>query len=184
VVVSAIDHSGIDELRTTLDDVLAQSPSPPSSGRVRFWVDRVFTRTGAGTVVTGTLASGTIPVGAGDDEQPGLDAECGDGVAVVVGLGTPPLVGGHDEQDDRRRSQAGQHVRDEPLVTGDVDESHIGAGRQCRPGEAEVDGQAAASFLLPPVRFDAGQSPHQCGLAVVHVSGGGDHVFHEQYIMR
>ncbi|MEY1673871.1 selenocysteine-specific translation elongation factor [Gordonia sp. ABKF26] len=63
VVVSAIDHSGIDELRTTLDDVLAQSPSPPSSGRVRFWVDRVFTRTGAGTVVTGTLASGTISVG-------------------------------------------------------------------------------------------------------------------------
>lgn len=63
VVVSAPHLIGIDELRATLDDVLAQSPSPPTSGRVRFWIDRVFTRTGAGTVVTGTLASGTITVG-------------------------------------------------------------------------------------------------------------------------
>ena len=63
VVVSAPDRVGIDELRTRLDAVLAGMSSPSTSGRVRFWIDRVFTRTGAGTVVTGTLAAGTIAVG-------------------------------------------------------------------------------------------------------------------------
>ncbi|GAB85524.1 selenocysteine-specific translation elongation factor [Gordonia rubripertincta] len=63
VVVSALEGRGLDELRTTLDAVLARTPRPPTSGRVRFWIDRSFTRTGAGTVVTGTLAAGTIGVG-------------------------------------------------------------------------------------------------------------------------
>lgn len=63
VVVSAPDRVGIDELRTRLDAVLAGTSPPSTSGRVRFWIDRVFTRTGAGTVVTGTLAAGTIAVG-------------------------------------------------------------------------------------------------------------------------
>ncbi len=30
---------------------------------MRFWVDRSFSVTGAGTVVTGTLAAGTVAVG-------------------------------------------------------------------------------------------------------------------------
>ena len=63
VVVSAPDRVGIDELRTRLDAVLAGTSPPSTSGRVRFWIDRVFTRTGAGTVVTGTLAAGTIARG-------------------------------------------------------------------------------------------------------------------------
>lgn len=63
VVVSAPDRVGIDELRTRLDAVLAGTSPPSTSGRVRFWIDRVFTRTGAGTVVTGTLSAGTISVG-------------------------------------------------------------------------------------------------------------------------
>ncbi|GAC01449.1 selenocysteine-specific elongation factor [Gordonia namibiensis NBRC 108229] len=63
VVVSAPEGRGLDELRTTLDAVLAWTPRPPTSGRVRFWIDRAFTRTGAGTVVTGTLAAGAIGVG-------------------------------------------------------------------------------------------------------------------------
>jgi selenocysteine-specific elongation factor len=38
-------------------------PEPDRSADVRLWVDRSFTVRGAGTVVTGTLASGTIRVG-------------------------------------------------------------------------------------------------------------------------
>ncbi|WP_439030072.1 selenocysteine-specific translation elongation factor [Gordonia terrae] len=63
VAVSAPDGVGLDELRSALDTVLAEVPRPSTTGRIRFWIDRVFTRTGAGTVVTGTLASGTITVG-------------------------------------------------------------------------------------------------------------------------
>ena len=63
VVVSAIDGTGLPELRATLDDVLAGVPAPVTTGRVRLWVDRSFTITGSGTVVTGTLAAGTLTQG-------------------------------------------------------------------------------------------------------------------------
>lgn len=63
VAVSAVDGSGLSELRTALDDVLAAVPAPSTTARVRLWVDRSFTITGAGTVVTGTLAAGTIADG-------------------------------------------------------------------------------------------------------------------------
>ncbi|MDQ0756624.1 selenocysteine-specific translation elongation factor [Arthrobacter sp. B3I4] len=63
VAVSAIEGTGLAELRTTLDDVLAAVPSPATTGRVRLWVDRSFTIKGSGTVVTGTLAAGTLSQG-------------------------------------------------------------------------------------------------------------------------
>lgn len=63
VAVSAIDGTGLDELRAALDDVLAGVPAPILTGRVRLWVDRSFTITGSGTVVTGTLAAGTLARG-------------------------------------------------------------------------------------------------------------------------
>lgn len=63
VVVSAIDGTGLTDLRATLDNVLAQMPSPTVTGRLRLWVDRSFTVRGAGTVVTGTLGAGTITQG-------------------------------------------------------------------------------------------------------------------------
>lgn len=63
VVVSAVEGTGLTELRATLDRVLEQLPAPETTARVRLWVDRCFTITGAGTVVTGTLAAGTVARG-------------------------------------------------------------------------------------------------------------------------
>ncbi|WP_019970440.1 selenocysteine-specific translation elongation factor [Mycobacterium sp. 141] len=63
VAVSAVDGTGLSELRTTLDGVLGALPDPAPTARVRLWVDRSFTITGAGTVVTGTLAAGTLAEG-------------------------------------------------------------------------------------------------------------------------
>jgi selenocysteine-specific elongation factor len=63
VAVSAIDGTGLADLRAALDDVLARVPAPTITGRVRLWVDRSFTITGSGTVVTGTLAAGTLAQG-------------------------------------------------------------------------------------------------------------------------
>jgi len=65
VVVSAVDGTGIDQLRGTLDDVLGGVAAPSAEARVRLWVDRSFTITGAGTVVTGTLAAGSVSRGDG-----------------------------------------------------------------------------------------------------------------------
>ncbi len=63
VILSAVDGTGLTELRATLDRVLGQLPAPERTARVRLWVDRSFTITGAGTVVTGTLAAGTVARG-------------------------------------------------------------------------------------------------------------------------
>jgi selenocysteine-specific elongation factor len=63
VTVSAVDGAGLAELRVALDDVLSRVPAATATGRLRLWVDRCFTITGAGTVVTGTLAAGTVALG-------------------------------------------------------------------------------------------------------------------------
>ncbi|WP_309126201.1 selenocysteine-specific translation elongation factor [Kocuria sp.] len=62
VAVSALEGTGLAQLRAALDDVLARAPAP-SSERLRLWVDRSFTITGSGTVVTGTLAAGSLVQG-------------------------------------------------------------------------------------------------------------------------
>ena len=65
VEVDAPSGVGLDDLRAAIDGVLADTPTAPDRGRPRLWIDRSFAPAGAGTVVTGTLAGGTIAV---DDE--------------------------------------------------------------------------------------------------------------------
>ncbi|MGH9024460.1 MAG: selenocysteine-specific translation elongation factor, partial [Acidimicrobiia bacterium] len=64
--ICAVDSKtgrGLPELRESLDSLLAITPEAPDRGRPRLWVDRVFAARGSGTVVTGTLAGGTLAVG-------------------------------------------------------------------------------------------------------------------------
>jgi selenocysteine-specific elongation factor len=62
VVVSAVDGTGLDDLRHELDAAVAGA-TPPDLERPRLWIDRAFTISGAGTVVTGTLTGGALRVG-------------------------------------------------------------------------------------------------------------------------
>jgi len=61
--VSAWSGAGIDQLVIALQEVLAQHPHRPDLGRPRLHVDRVFTLSGFGTIVTGTLIDGQLSVG-------------------------------------------------------------------------------------------------------------------------
>ncbi len=63
VPVSAHTGHGLDALRAALATLGEALPTPVTTGRVRLWVDRVFTLKGPGTVATGTLESGRIAVG-------------------------------------------------------------------------------------------------------------------------
>ncbi len=63
VSVSATTGQGMPELRTALAGLVDALPAPDTASDVRLWVDRAFTVRGAGTVVTGTLAAGTLRVG-------------------------------------------------------------------------------------------------------------------------
>jgi len=63
VGVSATTGVGLDNLRRLIGEVLDAAPAPVDRGRPRLWVDRSFSIRGAGTVVTGTLAEGTLHAG-------------------------------------------------------------------------------------------------------------------------
>ncbi len=61
--VSARANEGIKELISTLQLLLENKPARPDLNRPRLPIDRVFTISGFGTVVTGTLSDGHIAVG-------------------------------------------------------------------------------------------------------------------------
>ena len=61
--VSAYTGAGLDELKVVIDDILDQTEARRDLGRPRLPVDRCFSITGFGTVVTGTLIDGAFAVG-------------------------------------------------------------------------------------------------------------------------
>ncbi|MBT4125144.1 MAG: selenocysteine-specific translation elongation factor [Chloroflexi bacterium] len=63
VAVSAENGEGLDELRSTLDKLISELPAHQSTGNPRLPVDRSFTISGFGAVVTGTLADGSLKTG-------------------------------------------------------------------------------------------------------------------------
>ncbi len=63
VAVSGVRGDGLERLRAALDRLLSALPAADPAAPVRFWIDRVFSVKGSGTVVTGTLGAGTLRVG-------------------------------------------------------------------------------------------------------------------------
>lgn len=61
--VSAHTKTGIDLLIHTLQELLATVDPKPDFGRARLPIDRVFSITGFGTIVTGTLLDGILEIG-------------------------------------------------------------------------------------------------------------------------
>jgi selenocysteine-specific elongation factor len=124
VAVSARTGEGLEALRAVLDRVAAQLRSrADDGGAARLHIDRVFTIRGAGTVVTGTLWSGSI--GQGDE-------------VVVLPSRRRARVRGvqvHDVAADR--AVAGQRVAVNltGLAVGDIDRGDVlaSAGADLRP---------------------------------------------------
>jgi len=63
VSVSAVTGQGLDELKLTIEKVLKTTRPRGDIGKPRLPIDRVFTISGSGTVVTGTLVDGSFTVG-------------------------------------------------------------------------------------------------------------------------
>ena len=71
VPVSPLRNIGLDELRRSMTELLAPLAPAAAAGTPRLAVDRTFTMTGAGTVVTGTLAGGALQRGQEVEVWPG-----------------------------------------------------------------------------------------------------------------
>jgi selenocysteine-specific elongation factor len=63
VAVSAATGEGVDDLRQKLFDISRTIGARAALGRFRLAVDRSFTLTGIGTIVTGTVLSGAVSMG-------------------------------------------------------------------------------------------------------------------------
>ena len=63
VRVSAKTKTGLDELLSNLQNILHERPARPDLNRPRLPVDRVFTMSGFGTIITGTLSDGHLSTG-------------------------------------------------------------------------------------------------------------------------
>ncbi|MGE5589821.1 MAG: selenocysteine-specific translation elongation factor [Bacillota bacterium] len=134
VAVSSVTGQGLGELTRLLDDLLQETEPRDASGVPRLPIDRVFTRTGFGTVVTGTLVSGAIRA---EDRL------------EVLPRGLPVRVRGlqvHGEAVER--AEAGQRVavnltgvEKEDLARGDV---------LAAPGLLQPTQALAGSFYLLP----------------------------------
>ena len=107
----------------------------------------------------------------GDDGEPAVDSQQVDDRQVLAGLRHHRLVGGDYEQCEVYAADSGQHVVDEPLVAGNVDDADLVAAGQAHPGEAQVDGHAPLLLLAETVGVDPGQCLNKGGLAVVDVPG-------------
>ncbi len=69
--VSALTGDGIEELRNRIDHAIDDLPPIPDQGRPRMPIDRSFSISGFGAVVTGTLLDGELTVGDAVVVEPG-----------------------------------------------------------------------------------------------------------------
>jgi selenocysteine-specific elongation factor len=111
VAASSRTGEGLDAVRGALLDLAARSAPRPATGAARLPIDRVFTMKGFGTVVTGTLVSGTIRQDAELEMLPGGRRTKVRGVQV------------HGEK--REEASAGQRVA---VNLGGVDTSEVNRG--------------------------------------------------------
>jgi hypothetical protein len=96
-----------------------------------------------------------IGLGEGDDAL--SDAEEAADIEMLARLGLDGFIGRHDEQDEIYSGDAGEHVLDEALMAGNIDEAEPQRGRELQVGEADIDGDAAALLLFEAVGVDAGE---------------------------
>ena len=94
VAVSAVTGAGPGRsCVAALDRLAGGLPVPDPGGPVRLWVDRAFSMTGSGTVVTGTLPAGTVHRGDELLRDPGHAARCGSAASRRSARARPPRTG-------------------------------------------------------------------------------------------
>jgi selenocysteine-specific elongation factor len=134
VPVSARAGTGLDDLRGALEGLFDEVPARPPSGIARLPVDRSFVLRGFGTVVTGTLASGSLREG--------------EEVAIMPGERRARIRG--LQVHHRRVEEARSGQRTAVNLQG-LDRDEVPRGSTvCRPGSLQTTTRIWASIRLLP----------------------------------
>jgi selenocysteine-specific elongation factor len=134
VEVSATARRGLDELLVALGRVLGDAPARRDVGRPRLPVDRSFTMSGFGTVVTGTLLDGSLAVG--------------DEIAVVPGELRARVRGLQTHRRSLDIAQPGSRVA--ANLSG-IDKESVSRGMVlARPGSLQTTNLLAVHLALLP----------------------------------
>jgi len=71
IETSVVEKIGIDDVKQQIIEMGSTIPSKENTGLFRMHIDRTFSKTGFGTVVTGTVSSGSVSVGETVEILPG-----------------------------------------------------------------------------------------------------------------
>ena len=98
---------------------------------------------------------------------------------MLASLRLNSFISGDDKQDEIDAAYSGEHVPDEALVAGDIDEAEAKSVatiscRKLQVREANVDGDAAPLFFFESVSVDPSQGADEGRLAMIDVSSGAD----------
>jgi selenocysteine-specific elongation factor len=154
VPVDVLAGEGVDDLRQALDRLVGATPPAIDRGRPRLWVDRAFTIRGAGTVVTGTLAGGSIIVG--------------DELAIEPGSRPVRVRGLESHYGTLARSEPGRRLA---INISGAERRHVARGQALvRPGQWHVSRCLDASLLV----LDSVEQPVSGRGAYTAYVGSGD----------
>ena len=118
-------------------------------------------------------------VGLRERDNAGLHSQHTADFEVLARLGLDGFIRRDHEQHHIDACGTRQHIANEALVAGHVDEAETGVLRKLKVSETEVDGDAAALLFREAVGVDSGEGADESGLAVVDVTGGTyDNVSH------
>jgi selenocysteine-specific elongation factor len=143
VRVSARTGFGLEQLLSTLRDILQNSPARADLGRPRLPVDRVFSMPGFGTVVTGTLTDGHLDVG---DE------------IIILPSGKPGRVRGlqtHKKKEDRARPGSRTAINISGLSIHEIQRGDVVAAPGHYLATRRVDARLRLLDDVSPVRHAA-----------------------------
>ena len=149
------------------------------AGQRRNPAEGCFFEKGAGNLFADFLFDDIDPlflgqVAFGQHQDSATDIQQLQDLQMLPGLRHDPFVDIHHQQHQIDAADAGQHVVDEALMSGHIDDSsHLAVGEPER-GEAQVDGDAALLFFFEAVGFLPGQGADELGFAVVDMAGRTD----------
>ena len=159
--ISAQDGSGIEELLGTLEQLLVNLPPNRNYRQPRLPVDRVFSVSGFGTVVTGTLSGGTLQIGDEIEFQPseqygrirGLQSYQQEVETALPGSRVAVNVSGVDKQDVNRGDVLSYPGQLHSTILVDVYYEHLADASRPLKHNTDVKFFVGASETIAKVRL-------------------------------